>query len=130
MTTIYDMTTRELIKALRIARAYYYNDPTPVGSRLVEGGVLETVWATRDEIIQELSTRPHVPSKKEAQFIRQLRAKTGQTEEWLRAHPRYGQEIADACYPNRREVSAVEYAQNKQWYGSWVDHFFKIKQES
>lgn len=127
--TLHDLTTRELLNA--ISKAHNgYDDPVYVGHRFVEGGQRVNVWATLDEIRYALTCRPHVPSKKESQVIRQLKAKTKQSEEWLRSHPKYGQEIADACYPNRREVSAVEYVQHKQWYGSWVDHFFKIKQES
>ena len=126
MVTLHDMTTRELMNALRLARDCYDDDPVHVGSRFVEGGKLVGVWATLDEIRYVLNNRPHIPSKKEAQVIRQLKAKTKQSEEWLRAHPKYGQEIANACTPDRRVVDAQTYQRMAKLYGGVVSHLYKI----
>ncbi len=111
MFTIHDLTTRELLNAREAARhcSHREDDRVFVGARTAPGGQTYNVWASYDEIVYALSCREHVPSKKEAQVIRQLKAKTKQSEEWLRAHPKYGQEIADACTPDREVVSVQRY---------------------
>ena len=98
-----------------------------IGSVTDKGGVEVEIHVTEDELMDELKKRPHVPSKKEAKLIRSLKAKTGQSEEWLRAHPKYGQEIVEVTNPNRVEVSKKEYTKllpltNKSYMSK-----FKIK---
>lgn len=127
MFTIHNMTTRELLNARAQTRNCYVGDERVfVGSRFAPGGQQINVWATRDEIAYALYGREHVPSKKEAQVIRQLKAKTKQPEEWLRAHPKYGQEIADACTPDRKVVDAKTYQQLTKLYGVVTPKLFKI----
>jgi hypothetical protein len=121
--TIKDMSTPELLAALRDVKVMP-NDwdsdakrPVPrkvfVGSRKVPGGtaeypLYESVHALVGEIEAELATRPHVPGKVEGKLLRRLMAQTGWTEEALRAHPRYGEQLADAQHPNRRKISRTE----------------------
>jgi hypothetical protein len=129
MLTTSDMTTRELMKAAQNARSYpAWEDGATyhVGTRLLKGGVVCSCFATLDEIIATLNTRPHVPSKREAKTIRRLRAQTGQTEAWLRAHPTYGQEIADAQFPDRRTISQREADQIAKYYGNLFGRMFKV----
>lgn len=73
-----------------------------VGCRLTTGGISQAVYSTRKGLLDELATRPHVPSKAESKVIRRLMSKTGQSEKWLRHHPKYGQEIVDAQLLNGR----------------------------
>lgn len=128
MLTLKDLSTRELMSVRKNTHGWDWpgDEPFAVGQRVVAGGAVEVVTATLGQVLDELNTRPHVPSKKEAKVIRRLRAQTGQSEEWLRAHAKYGQEIADAQWPNRRIVT-------KQWaekmaihYGVWFGRLFKI----
>jgi hypothetical protein len=130
MITLQDMSTRELIAA---AQPPYYpcddTNPVLVGTRLLPGGVPQEVYATLDELTEELKKRPHVSSKLEAKTIRRLRSQTGQTEEWLRAHPKYGQEIADAQNPNRRPVTADWAKRMMPLYGEKIfGRMFKVIQ--
>lgn len=95
MITIKDISTRELLD-INLRTYHPDGEAIIVASRLVAGGQVENVYATIDEIRRELANRPHVCGKKEAKTIRRLKAQTGQSEEWLRSHPRYGQDIVDA----------------------------------
>lgn len=125
--TIKDMTTKELLAALDACRSC--DDANPmvrVGQRAVADGIMAVVNATEDEIRFELSGRPHVPSKKEAKVIRQLKAQTHQSEEWLRAHPKYWQKIMDACYPNRRVVDQQTYTKMVKRYGNDAIKYYKL----
>lgn len=127
--TLQDMTTKELINARDRNHGYNYqgdDEKLVIGHRFVTGGAQVTVEATLIEILRELDTRPHVPSKKEATVLRQLKAKTKQSEEWLRAHPTYGQQLADACYPNRRVVSEDYYKRLSRAIGPGVSKMYKI----
>ena len=126
--TLQDMTAKELLNARNQARDYEYHDDTliTVGHRAITGGERVTVEATLGDILRELNTRPHVPSKKEATVLRQLKAKTKQSEEWLRAHPTYSQQLADACYPNRRVVSEDYYKRLARAIGPDVTKMYKI----
>ena len=128
MITIKDISTRELLASISSKR---YDDITNseekifVGSRLVPGGTAEmplseTVYATRYEIKKELALRPHVGGKAEGKLIRKLMAQTGQSEEWLRSHPKYGQEIFEAANCNgkaRTTISKKQYNSNEAFYG-------------
>lgn len=125
--TIKDMTTKELLAALESCRGHDEINPTVrVGQRAVADGIMAVVNATEDEIRFELSGRPHVPSKKEAKVIRQLKAQTHQSEEWLRAHPKYWQKIMDACYPNRRVVDQQTYTKMVKRYGNDAIKYYKL----
>lgn len=135
MITIKDISTRELLIALRISsQSCCYDFETVmdsehkilVGSRLTTGGNYQTVYATKKDILDELSTRPHISNKKESKVIRRLMAKTGHSEEWLRQHSKYGQEIADAQYPNRRIVSSDWAKQYSERFGSMFGKLFKV----
>jgi len=59
-------------------------------------------FATREQVMDELNTRPHVPSGKEGKKLRQLMSKTGMTEEELRAHSKFGMDLGDAGSRRRR----------------------------
>ena len=133
--TIKDMTTKELLNAKTSLAPGEFRDGdghlrgtdlVAIGHRVVSGGKVVEVKATRAEIINELNTRPHVPSKKEAQVIRQLKAQTHQSEEWLRAHPKYWQKIVDVSYPNRRAVTKQEYEKLARQHGNDVFKYYKI----
>lgn len=112
-----DVSTRALLKAkngfhnlmVETDEPEYMDDKVFVATLMDKGGVPVNLYATENEIWGELSRRPHIPSKKEAGVIRSLKAKTRQSEEWLRKHPKYGQMIAEAEYPNRKEISPEEY---------------------
>jgi mRNA deadenylase 3'-5' endonuclease subunit Ccr4 len=130
MFTVHDLTTQELLNARGAFRAYDVGDDELVfvGSRNAPGGQQINVCATHDEIMAELNTRPHVPSSKESRVIRQLKAKTHQSEEWLRAHTTYGQEIALAGNP-RKMVSVREYQWIAKAYGKQhASRHYKIQQ--
>ena len=132
--TIQDLSTRELLSAFRALRiegraGWGPNtgaDTFVAGSRLHTGGVVGGVSCTEDELVAELALRPHVLSKQEGRVIRRLQAQTGWTVEQLRAHPRFGMEIADAQYPNRKEVSQAFAAHNAAHYGKWFGRLFKV----
>jgi hypothetical protein len=130
MLTVKDMTTRELLSAAKGARAYYAGNVDEgdyfIGQRFVKGGDMAICRATFAEIVSELNTRPHLPSKREGKTIRRLRAQTGQSEEWLRSHPKYGQEIVDAQYPNRTPISSEYAARIAPAYGRWFGCMYKI----
>lgn len=127
MITIKDISTQELLTSISGKR---YNDITNdeeeifVGFRLVPGGTVEmpmseSVYATRTEIKAELALRPHVSNKAEGKLIRKLMAQTGQSEEWLRAHPRYGQEIFEIGNCNgkkRKTISKESYVEASKYY--------------
>jgi hypothetical protein len=131
MTTLRDLSTRELLNAAKSAHSWSFDEDTParipVGRRLLAGGVVCVVEATLAEILSVLNTREHVPSKAEAKVIRQLQAKTGQSEEWIRAHPKYGQMLADVQFPNRRRISAREAARIAPLVGQrWFGRMYKV----
>jgi hypothetical protein len=131
MITIQDLTTRELLQARDTYRNRYYTDEDEdqllIGKRLVEGGNEEHVVGTMADIMAELNRRPHVSTKMEAKLIRRLRAQTGQTEEWLRAHPKYGQEIADAQRPNRQVIGASYAKTIAPLLGKFFGKMYKVK---
>ena len=114
MITLKDLSTPEVLRALREARLFCCDQdgrgPGPttvfVGSRLIEGGASQGVHATEAELEAELRTRPHIPKGKEAKILRRLMSQTGWTEAELRANRKYGEILADAQSPNRRKVSA------------------------
>ncbi len=137
MKTISDMSTKALLLARSDFRGYRgcydfdgcvkLEDKIFIGSVTDKGGAEVEIHVTEDELMDELKKRPHVPSKKEAKLIRSLKAKTGQSEEWLRAHPKYGQEFFVVTKPNRIEISKKEYVKllpltNKSYMSK-----FKIK---
>lgn len=123
MITIKDMSTAELLAAFRAGRImpndwdHKLKRAVPakvfVGSRKVPGGtaeypLYESVHALVGEIEAELKTRPHIPGKAEGKLLRRLMSETGWTEETLRAHPKFGEQLADAQHPNRRKISRTE----------------------
>jgi hypothetical protein len=133
--TLHDLTTRELLNAVK---GNYWplweyesgyrevGQPIFVGKRYVAGGNIEEVHARPHEILAVLNTREHVPGKREAKVIRRLRAETGMSTEELRAHSKYGQELVDAQFPNRRPVSAAWAKKMRPFYGSSFQQAFKI----
>lgn len=136
MITIKDISTKELLRTMRrrVCSQYHYEYPNfiqsgeklLVGCRLTTGGISQAVYSTRKELLGELATRPHVPSKAESKVIRRLMSKTGQSEEWLRQHHKYGQEIVGAQYPNRKLVSAEWAKANCSYYDSMFGKLFKV----
>lgn len=134
MITIKDISTKELLWALRVRSQYQYEYPDfiqsgeklLVGCRLTTGGISQAVYSNRKELLDELATRPHVPSKAKSKVIRRLMSKTGQSEEWLRQHHKYGQEIVDAQLPNRRFVSPEWAKVNSRYYKSMFEKLFKV----
>lgn len=137
MIALSKISTRELLKELRSRRSFGIGEevsgckPTfikrgNVAFRLVEGGNTDVAVATTAELVAELDTRPHVPGKPEGKTLRRLMAKTGWTEEQLRAHPRFGMELADAQHPNRQKISPSWARQLKSHYGSRFGSKFKV----
>lgn len=135
---ISDFSTRELKNALRSAHAYGYDydyytgEETPrqiwVGQRHLPGGQLTGFFATVSQIRAALASRPHIPSKKEGKTLRRLMSKTGMTADELRAHPRYGQEIVDTQWPNRRVITAQQARRLEPHMGrKHIGKMFKIK---
>jgi len=132
--TIQNLSTRELLSAFRALRiegraGWGPNtgaDTVVVGSRLHPGGVLGGVSCTEDELVAEIALREHVPSKQEGRVLRRLQAQTGWTVEELRAHPRFGMEIADAQYPNRQQISPVHAERYAALYGKSFGKLFKV----
>ena len=128
-----DMSTEELLNALRVYPYEYYEpDDVPhkiyVGSRLVKGGERVEVWGTRSEIRGALVGREHVPNRKEGKLLRRLRAQTGMTEEQLRAHPRFGQQLVDVQQSVPRQVISKKQAPwYQKVYGSLFGKRFKVK---
>jgi hypothetical protein len=125
--TIKDISTRELLD-IRLNQYYPDGEVILVASRLGKGGEVHNVYATLDEIRRELSNRPHVCGKKEGKLIRRLKAQTGQSEEWIRAHPRYGQDIVDAQQTTpRRVVTKERFDVIATWYSKDVaEKHYKI----
>lgn len=133
--TLKDFTTRELLQAARNERAHghrfdvehgHAEDTVLVGTRLTKGNVPVAVYCKMQELLDELNTRPHVTGKREAKVLRRLQAQTGQSEEWLRAHPRFGQELVDAQYPNRRPCTPEFARRMAVYYGSAFGKLFKV----
>lgn len=133
--TLRDLTTRELLNAVKgnhwplweYESGYReVGDPIFVGKRYVAGGSIEEVYARPHEILSALNTREHIPGKREAKVIRRLRAETGMSVEELRAHPKYGQELVDAQFPNRRPVSDAWAKKMSHHYGSSFGRLFKV----
>jgi hypothetical protein len=118
--TLADLNTKELLSARRTLRYEAqilesegelkpgFEVRSLVACRLVKGGNSKAICASIAELSNELRQRPHVPGKAEARKIRQLMSKTGWSEEQLRAHPKFGAEIAETCNPNRRKISVAE----------------------
>jgi hypothetical protein len=137
MTTLQDISTRELKGAIREVRSESERgDPLKsagsfqkrafVASRMVKGGVYDPVSATEAELMSELNTRPHIPGRAEGRVLRRLIAQTGWTAEQLRAHPRFGEELADAQYPNRRVLSPCLAKSYALRYGKNFGKHFKV----
>jgi hypothetical protein len=128
------MSARELLRALHDAYScnYYSDDgveePRYIGTRIIRGGEVVSVYGTYSEIRAALRSKPHVPSKPEAKMIRRLQAQTGMTEQQLRAHPRYGQMIADPQGKrrvlDRRNTDQIRSYQRA--YGSSFGRFFVV----
>lgn len=78
-----------------------------IANRLVKGGESRSVVASISELKAELESRPHIPGKKEGKLLRRLMKDTGQSAEWLRAHPKFGEQLADAQHPNRQRITPV-----------------------
>ncbi len=128
--TLKQLSTRELLEARREARfaKVYDGDRLKsaggfmkrayVAGRLVKGGTIEGVFATEDELQAELATRSHVPNKSEGKLLRRLMAQTGQSADWLRAHPKYGQMLVDHQHPNRKEITKSRAAQILPYVGN------------
>ena len=118
--TLKDISTRELKQRLGTIRLNHEDDSERlkgdggflkrigIASRQVKGGSYECAAATVDELTAELATRPHIPGRAEGKVLRRLIAQTGWTAEQLRAHPKFGMQLADAQYPYRREISAKD----------------------
>lgn len=120
-TPLKTISTRELLAARRSVRwdsetegdrvkAGGFVKRAFVASRLVKGGEYQGVSATIDELLAELETRPHVPSRSEGKLLRRLMAQTGWTADQLRAHPKFGAQLADNQHPNRHRISKAEAA--------------------
>jgi len=110
MITIHDITTRELTKAFKTREHHYgYDDDDRLPTeftfyRIVAGGVEESVTATHAEIRAVLSTREHIPNKKDAKTLRRLQAQTSLSKEEIYA--KHGAEF----YPkNRTKVTQERY---------------------
>lgn len=128
MATLSDMSTKELMRALR-GNDYFdsiANVEVYVGKRLITGGVEQHITALVADVRAELAKRPHLPNKQEGRIIHRIRSNTGLTEEQIRATPKYQEELADAQYPNRREMTATQAKLVSQCYGKWFNRLFKV----
>lgn len=132
--TIKNITTQELLNAPAGARLAGYgsydegcsSDSIFVGSRPEKGGEPVGFHLTCDELTVELATRPHIPGKAEGKLLRRLMSETGWTADALRAHPKFGEQLADAKFPNRRMVSAAWAKAHAPLYGAHFGRMFKI----
>lgn len=131
--TIKDFSTRELLVALRAqGYAFFEIDSKDrsvfVGSRILKGGNTFSFYAEKKDILEELKTREHVPSKREGKLLRRLRSQTKMTEEQLRKHPKYGKLLVDSqqSYP-RREIEEKDSRWYKLLYGSFFEERFYVK---
>lgn len=52
---------------------------------------------TRQQVKDELSTRPHIPNKPEAKALRRIMAQTGMSEADVRKVPKFQTQLADAA---------------------------------
>ena len=119
MLTISEITTRELVAAIRSERyTDWYEDPSRRSdqefefSRVRPGKSIETLWVTRTELRNELATREHIPTKKDAKTLRRLQAQTGLSKDEIYA--RHGAEF----YPkNRIAVTKERYIHIVEIYG-------------
>lgn len=136
MKTLKDISTRELLSAYH---SRYNKDnadwwertregyvaPEHIFSRMGPGGVPDNVAASYDAIIAELSTREHIPSKREAKLIRQLKAKTGLSEREIRV------QFGEKFFPAKRyPVSVEQYNKYKTLYGTDSMARFVIRKEA
>lgn len=134
-----DVSTKALLNAKAhancISRYCYRDEPADdpmcgkvlVATLIDKGAVPVNLYATKEEICGVLQTREHVPTKKEATLIRALKAKTKQSEEWLRKHSKYGQMIADAAQPNRKEIGVKQFQRLAELTNKDYMRGFKIK---
>lgn len=117
--TLKDISTRELKARLRDIRHHEddgdrlksdgdFTKRIFIASRQVKGGDYESAAATVSELQAELATRPHIPNRAEGKLLRRLMAQTGWTADQLRAHPKFGMQLADLQHPHRREISVKE----------------------
>lgn len=132
------ISTRELLAARRSVRwdSEYDVDRVKAGgftkrafvaSRPVKGGECQGVSATIDELLAELETRPHLPGRSEGKLLRRLMAQTGWTADQLRAHPKFGEQLADNQHPNRRVISKSEARRVQPAVGARFGSMFKVK---
>lgn len=137
--TLKDISTRELMRALKGLHVLNEGDPEDplkfagrferrqrIANRLVKGGDSEACMATESELIAELNTRPHIPGRAEGKVLRRLMAQTGWTADQLRAHPKFGEELADAQYPNRRHIPQSWAANYQKVYGESFGRLYKV----
>lgn len=133
MITLSNMSTRELLKALRTVN--YWLDCRAdvekfyVGSRCLPGGDRVSIYATRSEIREALNGREHVPGKREGKLLRQLKAKTGMTDSQLRSHPTYGRQLVDIqrAVPRRILRSPAEIRRYQELYGANFANYFYVE---
>lgn len=88
--------------------------------------VFDSVGATQSEVLAELATRPHVPSKGEGKLLRRLQAQTGMSADQLRAHPKYGAQLADFQHPRRRVITPAEAERVAPVVGKGFGSMFKV----
>lgn len=129
MITLSDMSTRELIRALRGFDWFDDDDHDSevyVGKRWVAGGIEQRVFGKLSDVRDELAKRPHIPSRQEGRIIRRIQAQTGLSVEEIRRIPKYQDELADANYPNRRLVTADWAKRAAPTYGRVFNRLFKV----
>lgn len=128
MFTYQDMSTQELKNALDSTRGRrnYGDTDVYVGTRITKGNNPHGVYATEEQIRKELIKRQHIPSRKEGKLLRRLIAETGQSADWLRAHPRYGMMLVDVQHPLRKEVPRGRAPFMKKVYGRLFESMCKV----
>lgn len=130
MFTYQDMSTRELKNALDATRVRgNYEEQIYIGTRIVKGNNPCGVYATEEQIRAELAKRPHIPSAAEGKLLRRLIAETGQSADWLRAHPKYGMMLVDVQHPNRKEVPKSSAPFMKKVYGKLFGRMCKVVED-
>lgn len=109
MITLGDISTRELVAAMRTDGNRYCSDGewdieiSFSFKRMRLGGIEETVRASREEIRAELNGREHVPNKKQAATLRKICAEKGCSKE--EAWSKYG----SVFFLKDRQVVTKEY---------------------
>jgi hypothetical protein len=126
--TIADVPTRSLLSALRSYRAhgydYWTNEPQAIVLKVSHN---RREVFTEQELMAELSKRPHIANAREGKVVRRLMATNHMTAPAGRRHPVLGHQVVDAQYPSRRECTPKWARTTGKLYGKSFARLFKVK---